>query len=380
MKARLLGTLAWLCAASAFGCAPTMESPTEIQTLRILGVQKDKPYALPGEDVTLTMLWHDGSFPGEHEVTEDGTPRKVNIVWLGGCLNPPGDAYSGCYEQYQGAFAADDGMSSASGMASANAITVGNGPTFTVHIPTDAENGAPVLHPSADPKLPSYGLSYVFFALCAGNVGAGDEHFPISCADKDGRKLGPDDFVVGYSAIYFFAPSKDGTPYRNTNPVTDGLHFGPEDVSDATCLSATADNDCLGGCDESGCRNPPPVEVDCTDENPRCVPRCADDGDPNKCPPTNLRLNIESSTFEKDQVNNEAYGRDYGEQMWIDYYSTRGKFHSATKLLNDATTGYNDVNGTQFYAPNVPGNVLLWAVIHDNRGGVSWAGTTLSIQ
>jgi hypothetical protein len=66
--------------------------------------------------------------------------------------------------------------------------------------------------------------------------------------------------------------------------------------------------------------------------------------------------------------------------MWIDYYSTRGNFHSATKLLNDATTGYNEDNGTQYYAPNVTGPVSLWVVMHDNRGGVSWVGTTLLIQ
>ena len=48
MKATLLGTLAALVVLSALGCGPTMESPTESKTLRILGVQKDKPYAVPG--------------------------------------------------------------------------------------------------------------------------------------------------------------------------------------------------------------------------------------------------------------------------------------------------------------------------------------------
>lgn len=366
MKARLLGTLAWLCAATTLGCGPTMESPTEIKTLRILAVQKDNPYAVPGDEVTLTMLWHDGSIPVDQDMGDGGTRREVRIGWLGGCFNPPGDAYSGCYQQFAAALA-KNGASIAHGTP----LHLPGGPKFTVQIPTDA-----VLHPSQDPKLPRYGLSYVFFALCAGKIVAGDEHFPIHCHDADERELGPDDFVFGYSSIYFFAPRVDGSPYLNANPVNDGLLFGPDGTSQATCSG----DDCLGTCDDSGCQNALPVPVDCTQPNTRCMPRCADDGDPNKCPPHNLRLVIDPSTFEKDQVTNDAYGRDYGEQMWIDYYATAGKFHSATKLLNDATSGYNHVNGTQYYAPSTAGIVRLWVVTHDNRGGMSWVGTTLKIQ
>jgi hypothetical protein len=378
MQPRLFGTLACFAALATLGCGATMESPTEVQSLRILGVQKDKPYAVPGDDVTLTMLWHDGSVGGEHDWTpEADTRREVRIAWLGGCLNPPGDSYSGCYQQYAGAFANGGLPSAGSGDGTGSAITVGDGPKFTVHIPTEAENGAPVLHPSQDPKLPLYGISYVFFALCAGKVVPGDEHFPIHCVGEDGSELGPNDFVLGYSSIYFFAPRSDGSPYLNANPSTTGLLFGPDDVTDVTCFG----DDCLGSCDETGCRNPAPVQtVDCEAHPTLCMPSCVDDGDPNQCPPHDLRLIIDPSTFEKDQVTNDAYGRDYGEQMWIDYYSTRGKFRSAAKLLNDATTGYNHVNGTQFYAPNVAGNIVMWAVIHDNRGGMSWVGTTLSIQ
>jgi hypothetical protein len=368
-----------------------MESPTEIQTLRILGVQKDNPYAVPGQDVKLTMLWHDGSVPGEHDfVPADGstpardTRRKVNIAWLGGCLNPPGDSYSGCYQQNAGALPSTDagGAGAASppaGASSGARMVFGTGPTFTVHIPTEAENGAPVLHPSSDPKLPPYGLSYVFFALCAGKIAPGDGHFPIRCVEPDDetRELGSDDFVLGYSSIYIFAPRSDGKPYANANPVNSGLYVGSEKLGDDVVCSGDG---CLGSCDDDGCRNPPPVDVNCADTPTLCIPRCPDDGDPNKCPPTNLRLEVNTSKFEKDQVTNDAYGEDYGEQMWIDYYSTRGKFRSGTKLLNDRASGYNKVNGTQFYAPNVPGKVLLWAVMHDNRGGVSWVGTTLSIQ
>ena len=46
---------------AATGCAPEFAKVSEIETLRVLGVKKDKPYAAPGEEVTLSMLWNDGS-------------------------------------------------------------------------------------------------------------------------------------------------------------------------------------------------------------------------------------------------------------------------------------------------------------------------------
>ena len=383
MKATLLGTFASLCALSALGCGPTMESPTEVRTLRILGVQKNNPYAVPGEEVKLTMLWHDGSPAGAAY-----RPRRVGIYWLGGCVNPPGDAYSGCYQQFANAFPNNGDPSAPDGTAPPLELPLGD-KTFSVHIPTDAENhGVPVLHPSQDPKLPPYGLSYVFFAVCAGklqlHVAPDERQFPFRCVDGDGRELGPDDFVLGYSSIYFFAPGADGEPqYVNRNPMNNGLYFGSSKVPDGVLC---ADDHCLGPCDEQGCVNPgkpPGTEVVCPVTSALCippVPHCPDDGDPDKCPPHELRLDIDRSTFEKDQVTNEAYGHDYDEQMWIDYYATAGKFHSATKLLNDASTGYNSANGTQYYAPKATGPVRLWVVTHDNRGGVNWVGTTLTIQ
>jgi hypothetical protein len=381
MKATLLGTFASLCALAALGCGPTMESPTEIKTLRILGVHKNNPYAVPGEDVTLTMLWHDGSPAGAAV-----PPRDVHIYWLGGCLNPPGDAYSGCYQQFASAFPNSGDPSAPDGTAPPIELPLGD-KTFSVHIPTDAENqGVPVLHPSQDPKLPPYALSYVFFALCAGklqlHVAPGQEKFPFRCVDDDGRALGPDDFVLGYSAIYSFAPGANGQPYYlNANPMNGGLLFGSEHVTEegATC-SVDHPNDCVGTCGDTGCVNPPLAEPTCGNTPALCIPHCPDDGDPEKCPPHDLRLDIDRSTFEKDQVTNDAYGHDYYEQMWIDYYATAGKFHSATKLLNDASTGYNSANGTQYYAPKATGPVRLWVVTHDNRGGVNWVGTTLTIQ
>src|SRR5260221_6994437 len=80
--------LALLLALSAVGCAPHFDSPSKLGSLRVLAVQKDKPYAHPGDTVTLRMLLTDASKSG---------PRHVNIAWLGGCENPLADAYAGCF-------------------------------------------------------------------------------------------------------------------------------------------------------------------------------------------------------------------------------------------------------------------------------------------
>ncbi len=375
MRARTFSKLGLLVASVvAFGCGATFDPATEIKSLRILGVQKDKPYAVPGEDVTLSLLWYDGTQAGTSE-----PPRPVQIQWLGGCLNPPADSYQGCFAEYAAALA-DPTLAFASG------FTQGSGPTFSVKLPTDETAGpfGPVLHPSQDVKLKPYGLSYVFFAVCPGAIEAvADKAFPLRCR-QDGADLGPNDFVLGYTAIYLFGPSSDGSAYRNANPVIGGFNFGQTDVTDAACFGA-------------GCFGPPavdpatqavvgyvdptePAHIDCNVWPSLCIPSCSDDGDQLKCPKHEISLTIDPHTFEKDQVTNEAYSKDYLEQMWIDYYSTAGKFKSGTKLLNDATTGWNNENFTEFYAPSATGPVRVWAVVHDNRGGVSWAGTTLEIQ
>jgi hypothetical protein len=378
----------------ALGCGPEFDPPTEIKTLRILGVQKDRPYAEPGDEVNFTMLWHDGSPKAADE------NRQVNIAWLDACVNPPGDAYSGCFEQIgqRGACieAAQASPDDELRPEDCGPFHVGFGPKFSITIPRDGDPGVmpPVLHPSQDPFVPPYGVSYVFFALCAGTPGI--EAGGITCrdttdtsSDPRGRKLDSENFVLGYSAVYSFArkiqdPAQSAPslidrdePYLNHNPFATGFLVGPADVTDVSCVGDA----CLGSCGDAGCENLPlPAQVDCDTHRTLCIAPCAEDGDIAECPPTNLRPIIDKAlVVEPDEVTNGAYKRGFLEQQWIDYYSTKGAFRSPTKLLNDATRGFNPDHGTQFYAPKESGPVQIWAVIHDNRGGMSWVGTTLHI-
>ena len=85
-----------LVALSALGCGVDFDPASKVSTLRVLAVQKDKPYARPGDSVTLQLLWHDPSFAL-------GAEPAPEIAWLASCENPPGDF--GCGDGMTG----DDG-------------------------------------------------------------------------------------------------------------------------------------------------------------------------------------------------------------------------------------------------------------------------------
>lgn len=342
MNARVPLALVLLAAATA-GCGAEFDPPHELKTLRILAVQKTEPYAKPGEEVELSMLWHDGS---------PRAPRPVEVAWFSGCFNPPGDLYQGCFAQL-----AQGGSPGPSGLPPG--FQLGTGDTFKFTLPSDVISARP---PPADPKQPPYGLAYVFFAACAGKLGpppeSGSFAFPLACYDPNGKTLGSDDFVAGYSGIYAF------DSYRNQNPIVTGFRIDGRDTA-GSCI----DGACVG--------NPPAENLDCA--SVPCISACADDGD-ESCPDISIQPLVDASSAEVDQISVDAYGKTYGEQMWIRYYVTRGGVKSDARLLNDAQAGWNSDYGTKLYAPKKPGPMSIWAVVHDNRGGVGWVRQEVLVQ
>jgi hypothetical protein len=345
------------------GCGPEFQPMSAIESLRVLAVQKDRPYAAPGDEVTLTMLWADGS---------EDSGRPVEVAWLTGCINPLGDLYAGCF--------ATGGIPMR---------TDGERVSFT--IPPDIITSRP---PPPDPKQPPYGLSYVFFAVCAGTLEFGGADFPLRCVDVAGELLGSSDFVAGYSAIYVY------DDFGNENPIVRGLSLDGRPLPSG-CVdpgsAAAAESDDLGAllgraahaagppnadeppavCDEHFPLDPGD-EPDCSLPNAPCLPPLP----PGLFtrPSLEVRPEVYRSSIEADEISKAAYDRDYEEQMWVNYYTTRGGMLSDVRLLNDATTGFNDDFETLFFPPAEPGPVTLWAVVHDNRGGVSWARGTLWVQ
>lgn len=342
------------------GCGPEFEPPSLLHSLRVLAVQKDRPYAAPGDEVKLKMLWADASLDAG---------RPIETGFFTGCFNPPGDLYAGCFQKRE-------------------SLEFRPGDEVSFTIDPEIISSRP---PPTDPRQPAYGLSYVFFAACAGTL---TEELPPRCLDANGNDLGSDDFVAGYSAIYVY------DEFRNQNPIIRGLSLDGKPLFGG-CIDpgsiAVSESDELGavlGRAAQGAGTPsaaePPVECepsfpldgadvpDCSQPDAPCLPPMPDGMFVR--PSLEIRPEIYRSSIEDDEIAKVAYGSDYEEQMWINYYSTRGSLLSDVRLLNDATTGLNEDFETLFFPPAEPGPVTLWAVVHDNRGGVSWARGTLWVQ
>jgi hypothetical protein len=329
---------ALLCTAALVGCGAELDRVSELNGLRVIAVQKDKPYAEPGDTIAMKMLYVDA-------VEEAGRP--IQIGWLSGCVDPPGDLFQGCFA---GGF-----DPAAASFDQGESLT-----DFSFTLPADIITRRP---PPQDPRQPPYGIAVVFFAACAGTLSfdfSGAAGFPIRCLDADGRPLLSRDFVAGYSTVYSF----EGFP--NQNPLIDGFAFNGKDVPQ--------DLACLG----DGCLAPGPDPANLPEE--LTVEHCPEDGDPAACDAVPLRPLINPDSAERDEVTAVAYGRNYQEQLWVSYYATDGRLKSDTRLVNDATRGWNSDYGTEFYPPSKLGPVRLFAAVHDNRGGVAWSGVTILVK
>jgi hypothetical protein len=101
--------------------------------------------------------------------------------------------------------------------------------------------------------------------------------------------------------------------------------------------------------------------------NPPRVAICSGD-----CPKHAIEPVIDRASAEVDPTATSADGTQRLEQLWISYYASDGTVANDVRLVNDATTGWNDDHGTDWTPPSEPTPAHLWAVVHDNRGGMSW--------
>jgi len=332
---------ATLALVSALGCGAEFDPPSEVKSLRVLGVQKSRPYADPGEEVDLNLLWHDGS-------PEAG--RAIQTGFIGDCVNPPGDLYYGCFAQF------------AEKLQAGQTLQAAPGDSFKVTLPRDiiSGRGGP-----REPGQARYGLYIVFFIACAGQVDfvtdidPSSTGLPVRCLDANDEPLGSEDFVVGYSSIYSFEGA------QNTNPVL-GETF------------RVAGKDVPADCRGIDCQSAPDVELDCSQDASRCLKSCAKDGD-SACPAVEIEPQLDPSTVELDDVSSKLFNSRVTEQMWVNYYVDRGGI-SDVRLLNDTTSGWNEEFRAQLRAPKAAGALKVWAVVHDNRGGMDIARVTLNVE
>ncbi len=354
----------------ATGCGAEFDSVSQIEGLRILGVQKSDPYAQPGDTVEMRMLLHD---TGERDTDEaEGEPRDISLFWLAGCHNPPADLYSLCLEVFSealtgfetdGSFEDLDPERLVELFASLNerGISFGTEEQFSFRVPHDIVSSRP---PPADPSIQPYGLSFVFFAACAGELRMETDEegeFPLACYDDDGVRVDSERFVAGYSQVFTY----EGL--SNDNPRIEGIVVDGRRLDDAQY--------CVGEACET---LPPDPERDCLEDVPR-VEVCEDE-DSGDCDSFEFHVVVDDSSVERDDVLSSSEEDDIDEQMWVNYHTDRGGMKFDVALVNDATAGFNERPFTEYTAPEVPGPAHIWAVVRDNRGGSNWARFQVCVE
>jgi hypothetical protein len=331
------------------------DSQSKVTSVRIFGVRPDKPYAKPGETVTLEVLSTDGR-------TEK--PRPLKIFWIPiVCVNPREDLYYLCFLPSQTAdggtldggtrllppFPPDasapppDGGAGAGGGGLSSIPTgidlspfIPQGPTFSFQMPNDIIKERP--------GSPPYGLAIVFNIACAGQVrladrsGIAPQQIPIQCTDEEGVPLSPNDYVIGINRVYAY---DDRT---NTNPVVERVTLDGVDVDP-----------------QQG------ITVD------HCVAdRRAD------CKAVKIDIKVAESSWEDNPSRGSSVNTR--EQIWATYYSDLGDFQDEARLLFDSTRGRVSESDIEYRAPYNPSEGTIWAVVHDNRAGAAFVVLPLHVK
>ena len=343
-------------------CAPSgFADETVIATVRILVSSANPAYAQPGSDVGLQVLAFDG------RTTQ---PEPMQTYWIPFvCEDPTNDAYYACFQQL--ANDADAGAPSGDGGAGSpgvGALRPGvdltpflpTGPSYQFKMPSDVLTK----HTPVPGEPAPYGLGILFNIACAGHLellqpdptNNNPQQVPLGCFDRSENQLGADDWVLGYTRVYAFAPDSGIT---NANPVISSI-----DVQSSP-LSVTL--------------QPNTTQIYTT--QPFTTSRCTASRR-SDCPHVPIGPVVPSTSWEVTQQT-DVDGNPEKEEIWADFYSTFGQFTGDASLLYDATKGSigdASVTDNQFLPPNDAGNGFIWIVVHDNRGGASWVTIPVEVQ
>jgi hypothetical protein len=311
--------------AGAWACSPpNFAPPSLVQSVRILATAADKPYAIPGDAVSMQVLAYDG---------RPSKPEPMQLWWMPQpCIDPGGDNYYACYAAFAQTFRP--------GVDLASQLTAGT--SFSFQMPGDVITS----HQGGRSGL-SYGMAVLFTIACAGHVeyvrppsGAPPDTLPFGCFTATGGPVGTDGFVFAYSTVYSF------TDRTNANPVIQSVTFAGATVDPMAGVSVA-----------------------------RCTQTNIDD-----CPTSALAAVVPASSDEVDPGDLDANGNLLKEEIYVDYYLTAGKVRHDTIILFDPRAGQLSNTSDSFYSTQAAGDALLWAVVHDNRGGVSWAQVPVHVN
>jgi hypothetical protein len=325
------------------GCGSAFDAQSKVTGVRMFGVRADKPFAKPGETVTLEVLAADGRAE---------RPRPLRVFWVPiVCANPRDDLYFLCF--------AGAGLDSDAGARLLPPFPVAAGgalPEGVRGIPTNVDlsgflpQGTSFQFRMPDDVIvprrgtPPYGLAIVFNIACAGQVrwversGGSPQQLPLRCTDEAGTPLSPDDYVIGINRVYSYADRTNG------NPVVERVTLDGVDV------------DVTKGITVARCE----------------APRRED------CPARKINIQVAESSWEPNPAPGAAAGQR--EQIWVAYYSDLGEFKNDARLLFDARQGRVSESDVEFRAPDKPGGGTVWAVVHDNRAGAAFVSFPVRVE
>jgi hypothetical protein len=352
-------------ALACIGCGPELERISQVNGLRVLGIQKNLiqkdvngdegvagggSYAMPGEKVEFSMLWYNG-------LPDATTGPPVQRVWVGGCVNPLGNRFNECGERLTKKIAAMPPEEF--GRQFVRIVVAGSERSST-----EQDRVQPFVMPEAAEafvtadgqkleKPDEFGQYYAFFAVCAGTLElVTDGTFPPVSCSYQGQPAKPERFVVGYTGV-----TLTREPVRNENPLIDSSQFYVDlQPVIANCVGTS----CLGW------KDPPDPEAFCAMDPKLCIPACPADADDEDCPP------IPWGPWLRDE---DPEFREAGDdRQWLNFHADRGKVQSDVRLVADGNVGWiGDTDPlTQYYAPKQTGWAHLWAVLRDDRGGANW--------
>jgi hypothetical protein len=238
----------------------------------------------------------------------------VTWAWAS-CVNPAGSDLAGCLAKI------DEG-----GDPTSAVFAMGEGLAApALDIPADVVTQLPA------PARAAASVGVVS-AACPGDLsfGQGPGGLPFRCQEAgSGRELGLDEFIVGIKRI--MVRQSD----RNQNPELVGITFDGVDWPEDEVKE-------VGFCSRS-------------------------DFDYASCPGQDKHTLAALLTPESFEAGRDELGRDFTEQVVIQYYATEGIFENEVKIASQPKNGW-------VARKSASGKTLnLWFVARDDRGGVTWA-------
>ena len=338
--------------AAAFGCnGVSWPSERIVDSLRILGVKSEPASLTPGQSTHLSMLCADGIGGG----TTDPS-CNVEVAWFADCDNPPNNDPLKCLDHY--AAWADQFSSPLADTPAIPQFAVS--PEFDFRAPDNVLQGQVTLSGQAV----QYGISYVYFAACAGHlfpVKGVTDRLPVECRDRDTNALlDQRRFVVGVTTIYSYGGIANANP-QLLNPTIDGL---------AIPIQA-----CASGADCG-------VGFDCTDSTCAPVVRPCSRDIPGSCNGHCLNFQVPGASFHLTQ--DSAPIANPTKALWAEYYANAGSLPDDARFALHAPEPNASVGGIgttdlsiSYCAPWVAPTYAteqarLWVVVRDDRGGLSW--------